>query len=161
MTALKKWVIIFTIVIFCIIGTIAGVYVNAMGPKKEASTEAFNKAKQESELVTMDSFYMYNGEETFSVVVGENADGEKLAVWIPEDDKQKITVEKYSDGKSKEEIRKIVVEEHAPEKIISIKLGMERNVALWEVTYIDNSNRYNYDYYDFKTGEWLKYYRSI
>ena len=104
---------------------------------------------------------MYNGEETYSVVVGENADGEKLAVWIPEDDKQKIKVEKYSDGKSKEQIRKIVVKEHAPEKIISIKLGMERNVALWEVTYIDNANRYNYDYYDFKTGEWLKYYRSI
>lgn len=131
------------------------------GSQKEASTEAFNKAKQEGELVTMDSFYMYNGEETFSVVVGENADREKMAVWIPEDDKQKIKVEKYSDGKSKEEIRKIVVKEHAPEEIISIKLGMERNVALWEVTYIDKANRYNYDYYDFKTGEWLKYYRSI
>lgn len=161
MTALKKWVIIFTVVVLCIIGTIAGVYVNAMGPQKEASTEAFSKAKQEGELVTMDSFYMYNGEETFSVVVGENADREKMAVWIPEDDKQKIKVEKYSDGKSKEEIRKIVVKEHAPEEIISIKLGMERNVALWEVTYIDKANRYNYDYYDFKTGEWLKYYRSI
>lgn len=48
-----------------------------------------------------------------------------------------------------------------PQKIISVKLGMEKNVPLWEVTYLDESERFNYDYYDFKTGEWLKYYRSI
>lgn len=158
---MKKWLIIASILVLCFIGFVSGAYIKALQPKKEAGDEAFKKAKEEGGLVTMEEFYLYNGQDSYSVIIGKGEKGTKKIVWLPEDKKKEIVVENYKDGKSKKEILSIVNEKLNPQKIISVKLGMEKNVPLWEVTYLDESERFNYDYYDFKTGEWLKYYRSI
>ncbi|MFE4350403.1 cell wall elongation regulator TseB-like domain-containing protein [Peribacillus butanolivorans] len=158
---MKKWLIIASILVLCFIGFVGGAYIKALQPKKEAGYEAFEKAKKEGGLETMEEFYLYNGQDSYSVIIGKGDNGTKKIVWLPEDEKKEIVVENYKDGKSKKEILSIVNEKLNPQKIISVKLGMEKNVPLWEVTYLDESERFNYDYYDFKTGEWLKYYRSI
>ena len=158
---MKKWLIIASILVLCFIGFVGGAYIKALQPKKEAGNVAFEKAKEEGGLETMEEFYLYNGQDSYSVIIGEGEKGTKKIVWLPEDKKKEIVVENYKDGKSKKEILNIVKEKLNPQKIISVKLGMEKNVPLWEVTYLDESERFNYDYYDFKTGEWLKYYRSI
>ncbi|MGE7764782.1 DUF5590 domain-containing protein [Peribacillus sp. NPDC096540] len=158
---MKKWLIIASILVLCFIGFVGGAYIKALQPKKEAGNEAFEKAKEEGGLETMEDFYLYNGQDSYSVIIGKGENGAKKVVWLPEDEKKEIVVENYKDGKSKKEILSIVNEKLNPQKIISVKLGMEKNVPLWEVTYLDESERFNYDYYDFKTGEWLKYYRSI
>ena len=74
---------------------------------------------------------------------------------------KRLSIKNVANGKTKEDILSIVQQNINSEKIISVKLGMENNVPLWEVTYKDSSGKYNYDYYDFKTGEWLKYYEYI
>ncbi|MGW6380324.1 cell wall elongation regulator TseB-like domain-containing protein [Peribacillus butanolivorans] len=158
---MKKWLIIASILVLCFIGFVGGAYIKALQPKKEAGNEAFEKAKKEGGLETMEEFYLYNGQDSYSVIIGKGENGTEKIVWLPEDEKKEIVVENYKDGKSKKEILSIVNEKLNPQKIISVKLGMEKNVPLWEVTYLDESERFNYDYYDFKTGEWLKYYRSI
>ncbi|KWW11317.1 hypothetical protein AS888_01945 [Peribacillus simplex] len=158
---MKKWLIIASILVLCLIGFVGGAYIKALQPKKEAGNAAFKKAREEAGLRSMDEFYLYNGQDSYSVIIGKGEKGIKKVVWLPEDKKKKIVVEDYKDGKTKKEILSIAKEKLNPEKIISVKLGMEKNVPLWEVTYLDDSERFNYDYYDFKTGEWLKYYRSI
>lgn len=158
---LKKWLIISSILILCFLGSIAGVYLHALQPKNQAEETAFEIAKAEAGLKTMDDFYLYHGQEAYSVVIGTANDGEKKIVWIPVKDKKNVVIKNIHSGKTKKEILSLVNKKLTPEKIISVKLGMENSVPLWEVTYIDQSGRYNYDYYDFKTGEWLKYYRSI
>ncbi|RFU65511.1 peptidase [Peribacillus glennii] len=156
---MKKWLIGTAVALLFVAGIIAGAYMNALGPKKDAAQDAFRAAKEASGLVTMDDFFIYNGKDSYNVVVGKTAGGEKQAVWLPNDANKKPFTANYDAGKSKNEILKIAGKN--PKEIISIKLGMENNTPLWEITYLDSSNRYNYDYYDFKTGEWLKYYRSI
>ena len=84
-----------------------------------------------------------------------------MIVWIPDNHREKIVVMNAASGKTKKDILSIVQQKTNPDKIISVKLGMEKSVPLWEVTYKNSSGKYNYDYYDFQTGEWLKYYRSI
>lgn len=153
--------IIASILVLCFIGIVSGAYIKAMQQKKEAGIEAFEKAKKAGGIKTMDEFHLYNGQSSYSVIIGKADDGHKKIVWLPEDEKKKIVIKNYNDGKTKKEIISIVNEKLKPKKIISVKLGMEKNVPLWEVTYLDDSERYNYDYYDFTTGEWLKYYRSI
>jgi uncharacterized protein YpmB len=160
-TALKKWITISSILIICFCAVVAGAYIKAMEPKKDASQVAFEKAKQEIGLVKMEEFYLYHGTEAYAVVVGQDENGEKKVIWLPDDKNLKAVSMNYSEGKTKEEIEEIATNQLNPEEIISIELGMENNVPLWEVTYLDSTNTYNYDYYDFKTGEWLKYYRSI
>ena len=39
-----------------------------------------------------------------------------------------------------------------------VKLGFENDVPLWEVTYIDDDNRYSYYYLEFKDGKFLRRY---
>ncbi|MGE7779934.1 DUF5590 domain-containing protein [Peribacillus sp. NPDC097264] len=158
---MKKWLVIASILVLCFIGFVSGAYIKALQHKKEAGNEAFEKAKKAGGIDTKDEFYLYNGQTLYSVIIGKTKNGSKKIVWIPEDEKKKIVVRNFKDGKTKKEILNIVNDKLKPEEIISVKLGMEKDVPLWEVTYLDDSERYNYDYYDFKTGEWLKYYRSI
>lgn len=148
-------------IVVCFIASIAAAYIHALQPKYNAADEAFNRAQAEANIETMDDFYSYNGKEAYSVVVGSTSDGTKKVVWLPDAKDEQVWIEDYHTGKSKEDILAIVEKESNPKEIISIKLGMENNVPLWEVTYLDDSDLYNYNYYDFKTGQWLKYYRSI
>ena len=41
---------------------------------------------------------------------------------------------------------------------MKVKLGFENDVPLWEVTYIDDDNRYSYYYLEFKDGKFLRRY---
>ncbi len=45
-----------------------------------------------------------------------------------------------------------------PKEIMKVKLGFENDVPLWEVTYIDDDNRYSYYYLEFKDGKFLRRY---
>lgn len=158
---LKKWLIICSVFILCFIGLVAGAYFKALQPKNKAADIAFETVKAEADMKTMDEFYLYRGLESYSVVIGSTNGGQKKIVWIPDNDRKEIVVMNAASGKSKEDILSLVQQKISSEKVISVKLGMENSVPLWEVTYQNSSGKYNYDYYDFKTGEWLKYYRSI
>lgn len=158
---LKKWLIIASVLILCFIGFVVGAYVKGMQPKNKAADAAFEVAKAEVDLKTMDEYFLYHGLESYSVVIGTTNSGQNIIVWIPENDKKQVVSMNASSGKTKEDILSMVEKNINEANIISIKLGMENNVPLWEVTYKNSVGKYNYDYYDFKTGEWLKYYRSI
>ncbi|PLS16322.1 peptidase [Bacillus sp. M6-12] len=158
---MKKWLIITSLAVLILIGISAGAYIHALKPKDAAYKRAFSKAQNEAGLVTKDKFYIYNGMESYYVIVGKDKNKKQKAVWIPFDKKQKVVIKDFHSGKTEEDIRKIVSSEADPDKIVTIKLGMEKSVPLWEVTYLDNKRRYNYEYYEFKTGELLKFYRNI
>ncbi len=143
------------------IGFVMNSYLQGMQERKEYYNYAANEAKRAADISTVDEFFLYNGRETYYVIVGKTSDGEKKTVWIPKDQEKKIIQKSYSFGKSKEEILKMVQNELKPYEIISIKPGMEKNIPIWEVTYKDRDGKYNYYYFDYKTGEWLKFYKSI
>lgn len=158
---LKKWIIISSVIVLCFLGFVAGAYIHALQPKNKAANIAFETAKAKVGLKKMDEFYLYHGKESYSVIIGTTNAGKKKIVWIPDKKNEKIVVKNENNGKTKKEILSIVHQKIGSKKVISVKLGMENSVPLWEVTYKDHSGNYNYNYYDFKSGEWLKYYRSI
>ena len=158
---MRKWLILTAIVILCLAGAVAGAYVKAMQPKKDAADEAFKTAKSETDLTEMDQFYLYSGKNSYSVAVGKAEDGKRLAVFVPDDKKAKIITENLDGAVSEEEIREKVTASRKPAEIISVKMGVESGNPVWEATFLDSAGRYHYDYYDLKSGEWLKYYRSI
>ena len=152
---MKKVIIICLLIFFIILGTGIFVYLNAVKPVKAAETKAINRAMEETRLVKADDFQMYHGLETYYIVKGKNRAGTSIYVWIPEKE-GKIIVRKVKDGVSKEEAINKLKEEKNPKKIISVRLGMEKNIPLWEIYYRTEGNLINYYYVDFKTGEWLK-----
>lgn len=158
---MKKWLILSSLFVLFVLGCVIGIYWNSLQPKNKLEKAAFETAKEEAGVTTMDEFYLYHGQKSFSIIIGKTSDGEQKIVWIPDQNNKKVVTNSVKNGKTKKDIQSIVEQNVDPKEIISIKPGMENSVPLWEVTYIDQAGKYNYDYYDFKTGEWLKYYRSI
>ena len=151
----KKWFLIisFVVIIIITIGTI--IYLNAIQPLKSAEEKAIEIAMAETPLTVVDEFNIYNGEETYYVLQGKNGDGTKLIVWVSEE-KGKLMVKKASDGITKKQAIDTVSAEIATDSIITVKLGMEKGIPLWEVHSRTKGHLLNYYSVEFETGEWLK-----
>lgn len=152
---MKKWILILLVMIIAFTGILLRVYFGAISPVKAAEKNAVTLAKKQISLSKVEDFHLYHGLETVSVIEGENKKGEKIIVWIPEKTK-KIIVKKAKDGLSKEDAVQKLLQEKKPKKIISVRLGMEKNIPLWEIYYRSDNDLINYYYVHFETGEWLK-----
>lgn len=152
---MKKWIIFIVLFVLVIFGLLIKVYFKSVDPVKAAEKKAVALANKEISLKEIEDFHIYNGIETVNVIEGKSAKGEKIIVWIPEKSKQ-IFVKKAKDGLSEEEAIQKLLQEKSPKKIISVRLGMEKNIPLWEIYYRSNNNLINYYYVHFETGEWLK-----
>ncbi|MBT2701524.1 DUF5590 domain-containing protein [Bacillus sp. ISL-40] len=152
---MKKWIIFIVIFIVVIFGLLIKVYFTSVEPVKSAEKKAVALANKEISIKEVEDFHIYNGIETVNVIEGKSNKGEKIIVWIPEKSK-KVYVEKAKDGLSKEEAIQKLLQEKSPKKVISVRLGMEKNIPLWEIYYRSNNNLINYYYVHFDTGEWLK-----
>ncbi|MEH7117902.1 DUF5590 domain-containing protein [Neobacillus vireti] len=152
---MKKWIVIPLIVIVVIAGSLIKIYFSSVQPVKAAEKKAVSIAKGKIQLSEVDDFHIYNGIETVYVIEGKNKQGSKVIVWVPEKSK-KVYIKKAKDGLTKEEAIQKLVNEKQPKKIISVRLGMEKNIPLWEIYYRSENNLINYYYVHFETGEWLK-----
>jgi uncharacterized protein YpmB len=152
---MKKWIIFIIIFVVVMLSLLIKVYFTSVDPVKVAEKKAVALANKEITLKEIEDFHIYNGIETVNVIEGKSTKGEKIIVWIPEKNK-KVYVKKAKDGLSKEEAIQKLLQEKSPQKIISVRLGMEKNIPLWEIYYRSKNNLINYYYVHFETGEWLK-----
>ncbi|MFJ5715760.1 DUF5590 domain-containing protein [Neobacillus sp. NPDC093127] len=152
---MKKWILFLVLFIVVVLGISIKVYFSSVEPVKAAEKKAVALANEKTALSKVVDFHIYSGLETVDVIEGKDKKGEEIIIWIPEKSKNLI-VKKASDGLSKEEAIQKLLEEKNPKKIISVRLGMEKNIPLWEIYYRSENNLINYYYIDFETGEWLK-----
>ena len=152
---MKKWIIILLIFVLAFLGFLIKVYFSAVSPVKTAEKKAVHLANKEITLKEVEDFHIYNGIETVNVIEGTTKKDEKVIVWIPEKSKE-IFIRKAKNGLTKEAAIQKLQQEKSPKKIISVRLGMEKNIPLWEIYYRSNNNLINYYYVHFDTGEWLK-----
>ena len=152
---MKKWIIVLSIIVVAFCGLLIKVYLSALDPVKTAETKAVSRAQEETSLKEVEDFHIYNGIETVNVIEGKSKNGDKIIVWMPEKSKE-IFVRKAKNGLTREEAIQKLQQEKSPKEIISVRLGMEKNIPLWEIYYRSNNNLINYYYVHFDTGEWLK-----
>jgi uncharacterized protein YpmB len=153
----KKWILI--IVGIFILASWQAYYlysgVNAKPQKKEA--EAVEIAKKEKNLTTVTNVEHFFKNDTYYVVEGKNKHGNDIIVWVGKD--KKIFSEIAKKGLSEKQMIDYVKKNHNAEKIIDSRLGMEDEIPLWEVVYIDDQDRYTYYYGYFETGKRYEIYR--
>jgi uncharacterized protein YpmB len=152
---MKKWLMIISVLIILAVVATFVVYFKAVEPVKAAEEKAVLIAKEEVGLNSVNEFNIYNAEDTYYVLQGENKKGTKLVIWIPEK-KGKVIVKKASEGISKQQATKKVLEEIGSDEIISVKLGIESGVPIWEIHSRTKGNLLNYHSVVFETGEWVK-----
>lgn len=152
---MKKWLVGLSLLFVIAFAATAVIYLNAVKPVKQAEEKAVHQALEKTALTEVDQFSVYHGEETFYIVQGEDKKGTKLIAWIPEK-KGKVIVKKSSDGITRDQAVKKVLAEMDSGDIISVKLGMENGIPLWEIHSQTKENLLNYHSIVFETGEWLK-----
>ncbi|GER67898.1 hypothetical protein BpJC7_20390 [Weizmannia acidilactici] len=142
---MKKALIIIGIFIAVIVGFAAQTYWGARKPYNDAYKKAQSLAKTEAGIRSVDQFYLYNGNATYYVVVGKGKGGAKKAVWIPEKHPKRIVVLNWNSGISKQDAVNQVRQNKQPDKILSVRLGMDSQVPIWEVAYIKGNNLSYYE----------------
>jgi uncharacterized protein YpmB len=152
---MKKIIIPLIILVLISIGIFIKVYLTAIDPVSAAEKKAVVLAKEKVHLSEVQDFHIYNGLETVNVIEGKNKKGDNIIVWIPEKSK-KVFVEEAKNGLSKEKAVQRLYNEKNPKQVISVRLGMENDIPLWEIYYRSENNLINYYYVHFNTGEWLK-----
>ncbi len=152
---MKKWLFFVLLFVLVIFGISIWVYFSSIEPVKAAEIKAVKLANEKVQFSEVEDFHIYNGIETVNVIEGKNKQGKKIIVWIP-DKSKKVYIKNAKDGLSKEEAVQKLLQEKKPKKIISVRLGMEKNIPLWEIYYRSENNLINYYYVHFETGEWLK-----
>jgi uncharacterized protein YpmB len=152
----KKWIWIITIIVVVVVlGLSVNVYRNAVKPVNTAEEKAVSIAKKKTDLVDVEDFHLYHGEETIYVIEGKNTKGENIIIWIPKKD-GKMMVKKASKGLSKRDAINSLPEGSNPKKILSVRLGMEKGFPLWEIYYLSENNLINYYLVFFESGEMLR-----
>ena len=67
-------------------------------------------------------------------------------------------MKEQNEGISQEKAVAKLTAERDPKEIVSVRLGMEKGLPLWEITYIDQENRYSFYYLSFEDGTFIRRY---
>jgi uncharacterized protein YpmB len=153
----KKWILIILGVMFLASWQAYYLYnqVQAKPAGKEAAAAAV--AKKEKGLVSINHVDHFYKNETYYVVEGKNEHGTDMIVWV--DKNNKVTSDIAKGGLSKKQMVNYVTKNYDAQKIIDCRLGMEDDIPLWEVTFMDSEDRYTYYYGYFETGKRYEIYR--
>lgn len=127
-------------------------------PLRTNQDQALNYIQENTDIKFIDKINFYHGVESYYVAEGTNIDGEKQIIWVPTILDNNIVIKSKDDGISQEDVLAFVQKELAPKEIISIKLGMENSIPLYEIIYRDQKNRYSYYFISFTDGTYLKNY---
>lgn len=154
---MKKWIFGVSIIVLTVILYGAYLYNTTMEKQLPKESKIVETAKKKGKLTEVTNIDYYHGTTSYAVVQGVNEKGDQYIVWVPEE-KGDVLVHKKNEGISEKEAMQIVAAEGKPKEFVKVKLGAENNVPLWEVTYIDQEDRYTYYYLEFKDGKYAGYY---
>jgi uncharacterized protein YpmB len=152
---MKKWILFFIFIVVIGIWQAFNVYIKAVEPKQEKEQQAIEIAREEAKLHTINDVNTYYGSEPYQIVQGISDENIHLIVWIAENSGD-IVIKRQDEGVLKQDVINRLISERKPQEIRSVKLGIEKNIPLWEVIYLNENNRLTYYYSDFETGELLK-----
>lgn len=153
---MKKGIVL-TLTIVMAIVVVGSWYIYYVGhqPMAEAKKEATSIAKKEANLKEVDKFYWYNGTETYFTLTGSNQKDEKIIVIVAKKG-GKTQVIKQSDAISESDARSLTREAKKPKRILESRIGIEKDVPVWEVVYKEENGRLGYHVVKLKDGEYIR-----
>lgn len=134
-----------------------GFYSHINDPIQKSESEALRFLQESIDIDQINVADYYHGTESFHVFQLTDQDGDELIVWVP-NTLETYVVKQRTEGISFEDVKQFIEKELSLKQLISIKLGMENSIPLYEITYIDQEDRLSYYFISFKTGTYLKHY---
>ncbi|WP_197276325.1 PepSY domain-containing protein [Bacillus sp. JCM 19034] len=154
---MKKWIISFTFIVFMLL--IAGsIYFFTI--IREPLVEQFDQVERyvlnQDLLDSIDEISYYHGQEVVYVARGE-LDSIERYVWVT-DDLTTAYEANVDEGITEEEAISLVHQHEPIVELQAIRIGLERNRPLYEITFINENERKSYYYLHFKDGTLIKRY---
>ncbi|SOC19882.1 uncharacterized protein YpmB [Ureibacillus xyleni] len=155
---MKNWVIFISVFLLSLSLVISILVIwKADTPFNKIEKQAEELAISSGKLSKITDSYVYNGNKPYVTVFGEDEDGKEKALFVPisleENSIQEIFLQ---DGITKEQALSVLNNEEKVKKILHTKLGYEEVGPVWEITYMNESEKLNYVYIVFEDGEWWK-----
>jgi len=107
-------------------------------------------------ITQIDEISEYRGKQSYTVVIGKNKVGTPVIAWMTADE---LVFDLLEGTVPKKNVEETVLRNHPGADIQHIVPGIDGEQRFWEVLYIDEEQQYNYVYYDFYTGAFLRAYR--
>ncbi|WP_209122630.1 DUF5590 domain-containing protein [Alkalihalobacillus sp. BA299] len=154
---MQKWVI--TIVCLLILiggGLFAYFYQTIRSSINEQEQLAVQRVLSDTDITTVEEVSIYHGTKPYTVILGQSKEN-RVVAWVGNEE-ERIIVKNAKDGLRKEEVKQFALAELAPKKLIAIRLGMENHLPIYEITYLDENDRYTFYYITFEDGTFVKRY---
>lgn len=126
---------------------------------------AIQKAKESVDLSSVERVDWFHYTNSYFVIEGTDNEGKHIIVWVPENEAEEMMVEEANKGLTKDEVSELLFSglksldpEKRPQKIVDVKLGLLDTSPVYEITYIDQKERYSIIYIDFYKGDWFRVY---
>lgn len=152
-----KW-IRWTLSILFLLTVACGIYfIYLYNDLLESKTAGYEETKQQllkaETLAEVDKIETFHGKEAYHVAYGKDQNEQSKLVFYPLKGKEKqlLTVNQ-ADIVSKSEMKEQWRQECDQCEFIRITPALVDGKELWELTYIDDSNRYVFDYLDMHDG---------
>src|SRR5690554_4905280 len=120
---MKKWIWSIVAALSCLIIILLLFYFSTIEDYDDAERSAIKWTLELTSMTEVDHVEFFAGETNYTIVFGINSDGEKLIVWVSD---EQIHEEKESDGFARSTIRKLVIEREGPVSFVHITPGKDR-----------------------------------
>ncbi|MBT2582069.1 DUF5590 domain-containing protein [Planococcus sp. ISL-109] len=123
-------------------------------PFSETEQAAIEQVEADGVLSEVDRAYVYTSAVQSVTVLGTDEEGRLKAVFVSEDGEMETLM--LEDQVTAQQAREIVQADMEVKKILHTKLGMESAGAVWEIAFLNESDRLNYVYLLAEDGTWWK-----
>ncbi len=147
---IKKVLAIIALLFVLVIVVGAATYHTSISPKYTDVEKGIEIAEKNSVQIVEKAYVSY-GNEAHIVVTGKNSDNKNVLVWINKKTNAVIT-KLASEGISEQQAIASLKKDYRSKEIISVKLGMEKEQPLWELTYINEQGKYSFYYIYWQNG---------
>jgi uncharacterized protein YpmB len=154
---MKKWMAFFFVFLIIIIWVGIDSYQHAHDYRDMQSKKAVQVAMQTEPQLKITDVSFYNGNKSYTIIYGM-IDQQKRMVCVPTDRKDDVIMIDPTKGISADQAIDKLLQDRNPSVIKSVNIGIEQNVPIWEIVYLDKENRYSYYYVTFKDGQFIKRY---
>lgn len=143
-----KWASIIVSTLFILGLSLAiWIYIDVNQDRTSAHAQASTLVLEQTEVETVDEVSVYHGKETVHIIKGTEKDGSSVLVYVQVDNQKVLDVIKGDDYLSTSEMKDVWKKGCGNCGFKNIQYGYEEGEPVFEVTYIDQQDRYVFDYY--------------
>lgn len=136
------------------------IYIQIIQDKTSTFDHSKQAAIEETPLEVTNSVTRYHGEYRYDIVAGEGVDETKGYAFVPINNKDEdIFYQMLTNTTTEQEMLSSWKSSCNGCELISIQPAIDKGNPLWELTYVDDKNRYVLDYFLMKNGDFYEQLR--